>query len=107
MIAALFTPRCSAPRFASLALVILAFCAPSNVGAQDICPTSTGPVVVADSMDERTVAPSSTCPNDRVAPQISTESHNGDYLDPADCIAECFEAVAAYTTPAFTSLDVS
>jgi len=39
-------------------------------------------------------------------PVVSTVQTNGDYRDVSKCIAECFDAVASYTTPPYISADV-
>jgi RHS repeat-associated protein len=39
-------------------------------------------------------------------PTVSTSPHRGDMRDVSQCVADCFEATLAYTTPAYISLDV-
>ena len=39
-------------------------------------------------------------------PVVSTVQTNGDYRDVSKCIADCFDAVASYTTPPYISADV-
>lgn len=43
---------------------------------------------------------------DRLAPVVTAAPHNGERLDVGICALNCFDAVAAYSTPAYTSLDV-
>ena len=39
------------------------------------------------------------------SPVISLDPHNGDYRDVTKCVANCFDAVASYTTPPYYSWD--
>lgn len=40
------------------------------------------------------------------APTLSLSPHNGGYLDMRRCAVACFDVTAAYSTPAYTSMDV-
>lgn len=91
---------------AVLALFLCVAARPEPVRAQVICVESVEPGVVVDDLEASpSPAPASSCPGDTAPPQISTEPHNGEHLQPSLCAAGCFEAAVTYSTPAYVVLD--
>jgi RHS repeat-associated protein len=46
-----------------------------------------------------------TPPSDKLYPVVSTAPHNGENRDVSLCVAQCFDAVLSYATPAYITMD--